>query len=186
MEGSEVTFLFQFGLIRDTITVDASVLTLKTLKEFACDFINTKCPDHGLSQLFERLLLFKHDYNSTNILQLIVNTTQVVDETLVEIVLSGKKFFFSNRFKENPPRKFVITTAQFFSGQVPIEQITIRPHALSVHSYKAPTFCDFCGEMLFGLVRQGLKCEGKRCTNITFFFSIINASFMTSWHYIHK
>lgn len=45
----------------------------------------------------------------------------------------------------------------------------MRPHALVVHSYKAPTFCDFCGEMLFGLVRQGLKCEGcglnyhKRC-----------------------
>lgn len=36
-----------------------------------------------------------------------------------------------------------------------------RPHALAVHSYKAPTFCDFCGEMLFGLVRQGLKCEGN-------------------------
>lgn len=36
-----------------------------------------------------------------------------------------------------------------------------RPHALAVHSYKAPTFCDFCGEMLFGLVRQGLKCEGR-------------------------
>lgn len=45
----------------------------------------------------------------------------------------------------------------------------IRPHTLSVHSYKAPTFCDYCGEMLFGLVRQGLKCEDcnlnfhKRC-----------------------
>lgn len=45
----------------------------------------------------------------------------------------------------------------------------VRPHALNVHSYKAPTFCDFCGEMLFGLVRQGLKCDGcglnyhKRC-----------------------
>uniref|UniRef100_A0A674F060 Serine/threonine-protein kinase n=1 Tax=Salmo trutta TaxID=8032 RepID=A0A674F060_SALTR len=45
----------------------------------------------------------------------------------------------------------------------------IRPHALYVHSYKAPTFCDYCGEMLWGLIRQGLKCEGcglnyhKRC-----------------------
>lgn len=142
MEAAEVTFLFQFGLLRDTVTVDSSQLTLKSLKEFACDFINSKCPDHGLSQLFDRLLLFKHDYNSTNILQLITNAMEIVDETLVEIVLTA---------------------------QVPTEQIPIRPHALSVHSYKAPTFCDFCGEMLFGLVRQGLKCEGcgmnyhKRC-----------------------
>ena len=37
----------------------------------------------------------------------------------------------------------------------------MRPHSLMLHSYKSPTFCDFCGEMLFGLVRQGLKCEGK-------------------------
>lgn len=49
----------------------------------------------------------------------------------------------------------------FFKAQVPNEEVPIRPHALTVHSYKVPTFCDFCGEMLFGLVRQGLKCEGK-------------------------
>lgn len=41
------------------------------------------------------------------------------------------------------------------------EAVKVRPHALSVHSYKTPTFCDFCGEMLFGLVRQGLKCDGE-------------------------
>ncbi|KAG9462999.1 hypothetical protein GDO78_022638, partial [Eleutherodactylus coqui] len=46
---------------------------------------------------------------------------------------------------------------------------SIRPHILLVHSYKSPAFCDYCGEMLFGLVRQGLKCQGcglnyhKRC-----------------------
>jgi uncharacterized protein YuzB (UPF0349 family) len=44
---------------------------------------------------------------------------------------------------------------------MPTEELPLRPHALAVHSYKAPTFCDFCGEMLFGLVRQGLKCEGE-------------------------
>lgn len=32
---------------------------------------------------------------------------------------------------------------------------------LYVHSYKSPTFCDYCAVMLFGLVRQGLKCDGK-------------------------
>ncbi len=42
-----------------------------------------------------------------------------------------------------------------------MEELQIRPHVLYVHSYKSPHFCDFCGEMLFGLVRQGLKCEGE-------------------------
>lgn len=51
------------------------------------------------------------------------------------------------------------------SNDIPL----VRPHALVVHSYKAPTFCDFCGEMLFGLVRQGLKCEGK---HLCHFFSM--------------
>lgn len=95
MEGPEVTFLFQFGLTRDTVTIEASALTLKALKDFACDFINSKCLDHGLSRLNERLLLFKHDYNSTNILQLITNATEVVDETLIEIVLTGKLLIFN-------------------------------------------------------------------------------------------
>ena len=49
----------------------------------------------------------------------------------------------------------------FFSAHNPVDEVQIRPHMLYVHSYKTPTFCDFCGEMLWGLVRQGLKCEGK-------------------------
>lgn len=94
MEGQVITFLFQFGLTRDTISVDSSTLTLKALKEFARDFIITKCPDHGLTHLFERLLLFKHDYNSTNILKLINNATEIVDETLIEIVLTGEYILY--------------------------------------------------------------------------------------------
>ena len=46
------------------------------------------------------------------------------------------------------------------ANSLPNEPDVLRPHSLFVHSYKSPAFCDFCGEMLFGLVRQGLKCEG--------------------------
>lgn len=42
MEGSEITFLFQFGNLRDMVTVPASTINLKSLKDLACDFINSK------------------------------------------------------------------------------------------------------------------------------------------------
>lgn len=48
-----------------------------------------------------------------------------------------------------------------YTAHNPSDEVQIRPHMLYVHSYKTPTFCDFCGEMLWGLVRQGLKCEGR-------------------------
>lgn len=50
-----------------------------------------------------------------------------------------------------------------FLGQFILEEYEtsiIKPHTLAVHSYKTPTFCDYCGQMLFGIVRQGLKCSG--------------------------
>lgn len=42
-----------------------------------------------------------------------------------------------------------------------LTELRTRPHSLRVQSYRTPTFCHHCGEMLWGLVRQGLKCDGK-------------------------
>ena len=36
----------------------------------------------------------------------------------------------------------------------------ICSHLLRVHTYKGPTFCDHCGVLMIGLLKQGLKCEG--------------------------
>ncbi|XP_052900281.1 serine/threonine-protein kinase D3 [Anopheles moucheti] len=162
MAGDDITFIFQFGNLRDITTVESSALTLKTLKELACEFINSKIPENGLNRLPERLLLFRHDYESHNVLQMVTSASDIVDETLVEIVLTANQTLL-------PPAN---SGPALHRNNVPIAQEDIplvRPHALNVHSYKAPTFCDFCGEMLFGLVRQGLKCDGcglnyhKRC-----------------------
>ncbi|CAH1637980.1 unnamed protein product [Spodoptera littoralis] len=144
----DVTFLFQLGVVRDAVAAPAHLLTLAHLKDLAVKFVHDKIPDNGLNRLSDRILLFRHDYCSPNVLQLINSASDVTDETLVEIVLTANPLLCDGGAEVAPAP---------------------RPHALSVHSYKAPTFCDFCGEMLFGLVRQGLKCEGcglnyhKRC-----------------------
>ena len=51
------------------------------------------------------------------------------------------------------------TTVEIVINVQPLgdEDVEIRPHSLSVHSYKTPTFCNFCGEMLFGMFKQVRK-----------------------------
>lgn len=53
-------------------------------------FLFLQFPDHGLNRLNERLLLFKHEYNSEYVLLPINVASDVAEGALVEIVVSGK------------------------------------------------------------------------------------------------
>nr|XP_006632230.2 PREDICTED: serine/threonine-protein kinase D1 isoform X3 [Lepisosteus oculatus] len=137
-----ISFQIQIGLSRESVLLDSGDFTLSHVREMACSIVDQKFPECGFYGMYDKILLFRHDPSSDNILQLVKCATDIQEGDLVEVVLSASATF---------------------------EDFQIRPHTLFVHSYRAPSFCDHCGEMLWGLVRQGLKCEGcglnyhKRC-----------------------
>ncbi|XP_073433901.1 serine/threonine-protein kinase D1 [Dendrobates tinctorius] len=141
--GPGLSLQIQIGLSREPVLLpEPGELSLGAVREMACSIVDQKFPECGFYGMYDKILLFRHDPNSENILQLVKSEADIQEGDLIEVVLSASATF---------------------------EDFQIRPHALYVHSYRAPAFCDHCGEMLWGLVRQGLKCEGcglnyhKRC-----------------------
>ncbi|KAK6108825.1 Phorbol esters/diacylglycerol binding domain (C1 domain) family protein [Brugia pahangi] len=142
---NKINISFQSGVFKEIIAVRNEKISLKELRELATKFIqkiHSKCGFNNV--LSEHLLLYIHDINTANILRLITTNDNIYDGMLIEVVIASRSSY---------------------------QHFMMYHHVLSVHSYKSPTFCDFCGEMLFGLMKQGLKCRGcklnyhKRCAS---------------------
>eukprot|EP00117_Sycon_ciliatum_P006108 scpid23409/ scgid0853/ Serine/threonine-protein kinase D3; Protein kinase C nu type; Protein kinase EPK2; nPKC-nu len=137
---SGITLTFQCGLYRDKQMLVPT--TMQSLRQQALVFLARKYPDHPYINLSASLSYSILSADGASPDRLIASVKDLYEDCVVNISLTNR--------------------AQT-SRQV------INPHRLSVKSYKSPAFCDYCGQMLFGLVRQGLQCEGcgynfhKRC-----------------------
>lgn len=40
------------------------------------------------------------------------------------------------------------------------------PHRFQVHNFMRFTFCDHCGSLIYGFVRQGLQCQGLNMLSV--------------------
>ncbi|XP_076580557.1 protein kinase D4 isoform X2 [Chaetodon auriga] len=133
---------FQLGLFREVVQVPAANLSYRHAKRLAAEIIERKAPDCSVVGVGEKILLFRHQAASEQLLRRLTDDDKLQDGDLIEVIIAES---------------------------AAVTEMRIRPHSLVVQSYRAPTFCHHCGEMLWGLVRQGLKCEGcgldfhKRC-----------------------
>ncbi|XP_054456852.1 protein kinase D4 isoform X2 [Anoplopoma fimbria] len=133
---------FQLGLFREVVRVPASNRSYRHAKRLAADIIEHKAPDYNVVGVGEKILLFRHQSASEQLLQRLTDQDELQDGDFIEVIIAGS---------------------------ASVTEMRIRPHTLVVQSYRTPTFCHHCGEMLWGLVRQGLKCDGcgldfhKRC-----------------------
>ncbi|KAG9466353.1 serine/threonine-protein kinase D3-like [Eleutherodactylus coqui] len=137
----KVTVRLQIGLCRETYHLNPSETNYVTLKRLAVDLVEKKYAEYGFLGVSEKIQLFRHKLNAENVLEHLLPSNFIGEGDLIEVVLPASVSL----------------------------DVSIRPHILLVHTYKSPAFCDYCGEMLFGLVRQGLKCQScglnyhKRC-----------------------
>ncbi|KAF7645728.1 hypothetical protein LDENG_00199290 [Lucifuga dentata] len=133
---------FQLGLFREVVQVPAGNLSYRHAKRLAAEIIKRKAPECRVVGVGEKILLFRHQPAAEQLLHRLTDQDELQDGDLIEVIVSGAAF---------------------------VTEMKLRPHSLLVQSYRTPTFCHRCGEMLWGLVRQGLKCQGcgldfhKRC-----------------------
>ncbi|KAJ8281827.1 hypothetical protein COCON_G00043460 [Conger conger] len=152
----------QIGLFRVWVPVSGSQLNFHGVKKLASQILEKKAHESTIVGLGEKILLFRHEPGTDHLLRLLGGSDALQHGDLVEVVLprsAGPDLAGSGSAGSNLSSP----------GSPSAAEMKLSPHTLVVQSYRTPTFCHHCGDMLWGIVRQGLKCEGcgldfhKRC-----------------------
>ncbi|MGH0146247.1 UNVERIFIED_CONTAM: hypothetical protein FKN15_008001 [Acipenser sinensis] len=83
-----VSFIIQIGLTRESVLLPLSA-DLAHVKQLACSIVDQKFPECGFYGIYDKILLFKHDPGTNNILQLVKTVSDIHEGDLVEVVLSA-------------------------------------------------------------------------------------------------
>ena len=84
------------------------------------------------------------------------------------VTISLEKITSIDQIKPNDTLHLVVHSYAFEQKRLR----TLVPHQLEVHSYKTFTYCDWCHDLLWGIMKQGVKCKlckrnyHKRCANL--------------------
>ncbi|KAF3830218.1 hypothetical protein GH733_004037 [Mirounga leonina] len=139
-------------------------------------------PECGFYGMYDKILLFRHDPTSENILQLVKTASDIQEGDLIEVVLSelqlsvitvekccgGWCVKVLNVKQKSPSESFIgrekRSNSQSYIGRpIQLDKILMSkvkvPHTFVIHSYTRPTVCQYCKKLLKGLFRQGLQCK---------------------------
>ncbi|TNN15805.1 Serine/threonine-protein kinase D1 [Schistosoma japonicum] len=128
-----------FAFFLQLETYQASVYVEKKFKLndiylAAADFVKKLVSTLDEAEIVDNIRLYCNKDNTVDGFRLVSSTSDIVSGCVIQIVLNDN---------------------------IQIEkQVQVISHNFQVHSYRSPHFCDYCGEVLFGLVRQGLRCSG--------------------------
>ncbi|NP_001369744.1 serine/threonine-protein kinase D1 isoform 3 [Mus musculus] len=86
-----ISFHLQIGLSREPVLLlqdSSGDYSLAHVREMACSIVDQKFPECGFYGLYDKILLFRHDPASDNILQLVKIASDIQEGDLIEVVLS--------------------------------------------------------------------------------------------------
>uniref|UniRef100_A0A8C7JJ43 Serine/threonine-protein kinase n=1 Tax=Oncorhynchus kisutch TaxID=8019 RepID=A0A8C7JJ43_ONCKI len=80
-----VSFLLQIGLTREMVNLENHDLSLSAVKDLVCSIVDQKFPECGFFGMYDKILLFRHDLNSENILQRLTSAEDIHEGDLIEV-----------------------------------------------------------------------------------------------------